>query len=198
MLEKYESLIDGLISDNFGVVDDFIDDEMLAKLTEKILYFQEEDLLKQAGIGQSDFFQTNSEIRRDLIRWLPTQKVNVQTEQAFIVLIEEFIQYLNKTCFTSLISYEMHYALYQKGAFYKKHIDRFKSDSGRKFSIICYLNNEWKEGDGGELLLYLPNKTLKIEPIGKRCVFFKSDELEHEVLTSFKDRMSITGWLKDK
>jgi len=35
-----------------------------------------------------------------------------------------------------------------------------------------------------------------ISPTNGKTVFFKSDELLHEVLITNKRRMSVTGWLK--
>jgi SM-20-related protein len=48
--------------------------------------------------------------------------------------------------------------------------------------------------DGGELMIH-QNRNQKLRPQGK-TVFFKSDELLHEVLVTQNTRMSITGWLK--
>ena len=104
--------------------------------------------------------------------------------------------YLNSTCFTGIKSYEFHYALYEKGAFYKKHLDQFKTDNGRAFSMIIYLNESWKIEDGGELKIYQTTEIQLIAPENQKCVFFKSNELEHEVLLTNVSRMSITGWLK--
>ena len=61
--------------------------------------------------------------------------------------------------------------------------------------MIVYLNEDWKTGDGGELKIYLADKDALIEPIKNRCVIFKSDTLEHEVLVTNKSRFSLTGWL---
>jgi SM-20-related protein len=63
--------------------------------------------------------------------------------------------------------------------------------------MISYLNSNWKEGDGGELLIHQElGSNQKISPIQGKTIFFKSDELLHEVLITQKTRMSITGWLK--
>lgn len=62
--------------------------------------------------------------------------------------------------------------------------------------MIMYLNEDWIPSDGGELCVYHQNDTQIITPINGKCIFFKSNELEHEVLLSHKPRMSITGWLK--
>jgi SM-20-related protein len=63
--------------------------------------------------------------------------------------------------------------------------------------MIIYLNEDWNDKDGGELCIYIDDNFLKIAPKDGISVFFKSSELEHEVLKTNKPRMSITGWLKN-
>ncbi|WP_428328707.1 2OG-Fe(II) oxygenase [Mucilaginibacter sp.] len=87
--------------------------------------------------------------------------------------------------------------MYEKGSFYKKHLDRFQNNSDRAYSIILYLNEGWKTADAGELRVYdVNNVSRDISPDGGKSIFFKSDELVHEVLPTNKTRMSVTGWLK--
>jgi len=46
------------------------------------------------------------------------------------------------------------------------------------------------------LLIYQDEHIQKISPRSQTAVFFKSDETEHEVAKTSRQRMSITGWLK--
>ena len=108
-----------------------------------------------------------------------------------------FVQHLNRYYYTGIRSFEFHYARYDVGSFYKKHIDQFRTDSGRKFSMITYLNDDWRDHDGGELVLYQQEEK-KVIPQGGSTVIFKADELPHEVLPAKRVRRSITGWLKNK
>jgi SM-20-related protein len=62
--------------------------------------------------------------------------------------------------------------------------------------MIMYLNEDWQASDGGELCIHHTDSLQHIAPENGKIVFFKSSELEHEVLLSHKPRMSITGWLK--
>ena len=110
--------------------------------------------------------------------------------------MDAFILYLNTTCYTSITSYEFHYTMYEKGDFFKKHLDQFKNNDSRKFSFIIYLNQNWIAADGGELLIHHQHSEQHISPQNGKSVFFKSNELPHEVLITNKSRMSITGWLK--
>ena len=109
--------------------------------------------------------------------------------------MDDFVQYLNRTCFTGLKSYEFHYAVYEEGSYYKKHVDQFVNDLSRKFSFVLYLSENWEPGDGGELLLFTEKEVLTIAPSLGKILFFTSD-LPHEVLRTNKQRLSLTGWLK--
>jgi SM-20-related protein len=75
-------------------------------------------------------------------------------------------------------------------------MDRFQNNDSRKFSMIMYLNTGWVAEDGGELCIHHETGLQHISPLNGKVVFFKSNELEHEVLMTHKNRMSITGWLK--
>ncbi|HPQ21723.1 MAG TPA: 2OG-Fe(II) oxygenase, partial [Saprospiraceae bacterium] len=80
--------------------------------------------------------------------------------------------------------------------FYRRHKDQFNNDFGRKFSLVSYLNEDWKSADGGQLVVYTQQSSKKIEPRLGTTVFFRSDVTEHEVLLSHAPRFSIAGWLK--
>ena len=142
-------------------------------------------------------FQKNTAVRGDLIKWIDPES-NDPIESRFMSLIEHFVSYLNRTCYTNISDYEFHYAYYEEGSFYKRHLDQFKSSRGRKYSMVCYLNDDWKVENKGNLILYLDGKQADVYPKAGRSVLFKSDEMEHEVLASIsRPRLSIAGWLKD-
>ena len=63
-------------------------------------------------------------------------------------------------------------------------------------SDVYYTYSNWETKDGGELLVHQPNNNQAISPTQGKTVFFKSNELEHEVLVTQQPRMSVTGWLK--
>jgi SM-20-related protein len=86
--------------------------------------------------------------------------------------------------------------LYEIGAFYSKHLDQFKNNDSRKYSVIMYLNTNWLETDGGALTVYFDGNQYDILPENGKIVFFNSSKLLHEVQVSNRQRLSITGWLK--
>ena len=150
-----------------------------------------------AATGNANKLVHNAAVRSDSIYWLD-RKHQDKYENEFFDLIEDFIKYLNSSCYTGITGYEFHYSLYETGSFYKKHLDQFKNNSGRKYSLISYLNKNWIEEDGGQLLIHHADKDQKISPTQGKTIFFKSNELEHEVLITSQTRMSITGWLKSE
>ena len=93
------------------------------------------------------------------------------------------------------------------GCKYPRHVDNVSPPSVgggsdyRKLTAILYLNPNWREGDGGELRLYLKDaggvaaaaaidggsdgnvdRYVDLSPVGGRLVLFWSDEVPHEVL----------------
>ncbi|MBP6590327.1 MAG: 2OG-Fe(II) oxygenase [Chitinophagaceae bacterium] len=195
MNQQFDVLIDSFIANKVGIDKNFLSRELSKGLQQNIRQLQEDNGLKTAGIGNDRVKDANQQMRSDKICWLDKNNNNV-FEQEFLELAEAFIGHLNSTCFTSINSYEFHYAVYEEGNFYKRHIDQFRSDNQRKFSLINYLNEDWLEEDGGQLYLYQDETVQKIQPESKTAVFFKSDEMEHEVALCNRSRMSITGWLK--
>lgn len=191
----FENLISRFLEDKVGVSDTFLSEELATDLRKNLLSLFSEQQFKKAGIGSSANRTTNDQIRTDQIYWLDRAHNNVH-ENRFFDYMDAFIAYLNRTCYTGIVDYEFHYALYDKGTFYKRHIDQFKDNKDRAFSMIMYLNENWQAGDGGQLCVYKDNQQQIINPTNRKCVFFKSDELEHEVLLSHQPRLSVTGWLK--
>lgn len=191
----FETLIASYLEDNIGIATQFISDDLAQRLRQNLLNLEDQKLLLAAGTGNEKKFVRNNKVRSDVIYWLDKSHNNVY-ETAFLIHIEAFIQYLNKSCYAGITGYEFHYSLYETGSFYQKHIDQFQDNSSRAFSMICYLNENWKTEDGGELCIHQVGLNQHISPNQGKTVFFKSDKLEHEVLITNKRRMSVTGWLK--
>lgn len=191
----FETLIASFLEDNIGIATHFISDELAGQLRQNLLNLDVQNSLVAAGTGNETKFIRNHKVRSDVIYWLDKSHNNLY-ETEFLEQIEAFIIYLNESCYAGITSYEFHYSLYEKGSFYLKHIDQFQDNSSRAFSMICYLNENWKIEDGGALCIHQVKSNQHISPNQGKTVFFKSDELEHEVLVTNRRRMSVTGWLK--
>ena len=195
-MELFDNLMDSLAEQSYGVMDSFLTSEEVIDLVINLKKRHSAGNFKEAGIGQGQEYQVQAQIRGDRILWLE-ELSTIGVEQVYFQKINALIQCLNRSCYLGLKDFEFHYALYPIGTFYKRHLDRFKSDSHRKISVICYLNEDWQTADGGELVIYLPDKPpIKISPMGGRLVCFEADLLEHEVLPATHERLSLTGWLR--
>jgi SM-20-related protein len=194
MDEKFECLIQGILDHHFASQASFFEKNLVSRLRNNLLERQAAGKMHPAGIGKHVNYQKNLKVRGDVISWIDETNPD-SAEQAFLQTVEAFCRYLNRTCYTGITGFEFHYALYETGSFYKRHLDQFRQDRGRKFSMVSYLNDDWSPADGGQLVLYLPDGEVEVTPEPGRVVFFKADEIEHEVKPARRDRLSIAGWL---
>ncbi len=192
MENSFEDLIATFIENKVGISEHFLSADLAHNLKQNLIVLNQNSLLQSAGMGNSEKLSYDGAIRSDSIYWLD-KKHNNAFENEFFTQIEAFILYLNTTCYAGITGYEFHYSLYESGDFYLKHLDQFKNNPSRKYSMISYLNANWEINDGGELVIHQLENNQKISPKQGKTVFFKSDELVHEVLVTQKIRMSITG-----
>jgi SM-20-related protein len=193
--KQFDLLIDSYQANRVGIAPAFLSAALSLGLQQNIIQLQLSGLMKAAGIGNKLVKDTSQKMRSDEIYWLDKAHDNI-FENEFLLRIENFITYLNRTCYTGINAFEFHYAMYEEGSFYKRHKDQFKNDTNRKYSLICYLNENWTAADGGLLQIFDNDTISLILPQSQTAVLFKSDETEHEVRKAARRRMSITGWLK--
>ncbi|WP_076379037.1 2OG-Fe(II) oxygenase [Filimonas lacunae] len=195
MEQTFNDLIDSFISNKVGISDNFLSESLAAHLKANLNSLYAQNQMKAAGTGNNSQVVHDKLFRSDIIHWLDRKHNNVH-ENAFFDLMDSFVSHLNSTCYTGITGYEFHYTLYEKDSFYKKHLDQFRNNDSRQYSMIIYLNSNWQESDGGELCIHHSDSLQNISPNNCKSVFFKSSEIEHEVLVTHKERRSITGWLK--
>ncbi len=195
MTNKFDILIESFIANKIGIDKHFLNPVLAAHLKNNLLQLVQENKLQTAGTGNEDVTLINTNNRSDKIYWLDKKNNNIYENQ-FFDLMDELVTYLNSNCYTGITGYEFHYTCYPIGSFYKKHFDQFKNNPSRQYSLILYLNDNWQTADGGELCIYQNGICQQIAPENGKSVFFKSNELEHEVLITTHERLSITGWLK--
>lgn len=150
--------------------------------------------LAPAAVGRGEGQRIREGVRGDLIHWLePGQSV---ASDAYLALMDELRQRLNRELYLGLEDFECHFALYPPGAFYQKHLDRFHDDDRRAVSVVAYLNADWRPEQGGALRLHLAEGERDILPEGGGVVLFLSGELPHEVLPASRERLSLAGWFR--
>lgn len=194
----YERIISDITTQKHSIVDDFFSSEEILLIRESLIEKYKENEFKKSAIGNRVNEVVKKAIRGDIILWIDESSANT-AESIFFNKIDDFKEYLNRTCFLGINQKEFHYAIYPTGTFYKRHLDTFQNDDRRKLSFVCYLNNEnWQPENGGELVLYLEHEEKAIYPFLGKVVIFESQVLEHEVKPVNTPRLSITGWLKTR
>lgn len=148
--------------------------------------------LTPAGVGRETQHQLNNTIRRDQTRWFNNEST---PQQAYLSLMAQLQQQFNRRFFLGLFDFECHYARYQQGDFYKKHLDAFKGRSNRVLTTVSYLNTVQA---GGEIALYSEQEELisQFKPLAGSLLIFESERFPHEVLPAYDTRYSIAGWFR--
>jgi len=191
----YDQIADALAQDGCIILPSFLTDNMTQLLYQHVTSLPGEQF-KTAGIGRNDDRLVKQKVRNDQTSWLST---NSSVEQAYLSVMEECRKQLNQRLFLGLFDYEAHFAHYAVGNFYQRHIDAFHGQSNRLVTTVFYLNPNWTDENGGELLIYSPNSdeiVHRISPKFGTMVIFLSERFPHEVLTAKQDRYSIAGWFR--
>jgi len=187
---------DGLVEQGWFCCADAVSSAQVEALSVDLEQLIEADRLKRAGIGREQDFQLDRDVRRDWIFWLGRQR---PVHAGFLDHAERIRLALNRRLFLALFEFEAHLALYPPGAFYRRHFDSFRGAANRTVSLVLYLNRAWQPGNGGELVLYRPGaeeEMARIAPRAGTLVLFMSEDIEHEVLPTRTDRVSIAGWFR--
>tara|TARA_R110002110_G_scaffold322294_1_gene534689 strand:- start:90 stop:755 length:666 start_codon:yes stop_codon:yes gene_type:complete len=150
---------------------------------------------KRAGIGRGQAQSVNGFVRRDRIHWIDESS---QYSSVWLDWADALRLYLNRRLFLGLFSFESHFAVYEPGAFYKRHIDAFRGEANRVLSVVVYLNQGWAPDQGGELVIYEDDgdHSVKVTPEMGTLVVFLSEEFPHEVLPATRSRYSVAGWYR--
>jgi SM-20-related protein len=200
---NFEELVDHVAEHGFCVINDFLPEATVTALANEAQTLKQTEVMQVAGIGR-EHLNVNKEIRGDSIYWLNEDEATA-AQQSYFEQMESLRLNLNRHLYLGLFGLESHLAVYPEGGFYKKHLDCFASQNPqkpqRKISCIVYLNHDWHMQDGGQLKLYLNEtdesdkyKSILISPLAGRAVIFLSDTFYHEVMPTYKERISLTGW----
>jgi len=190
--KNYEKIADALVLEGYIIIDNILG----SKITRELKKFAESQThFKKAGISGAGELHLDSNRRRDSILWL-NEDDSVQSD--YLGFANGLKNYLNRTLYLGLSYYESHFSVYNEGDFYEKHLDAFRNSKNRVVTTVYYLNDEWNEEDGGELIIYDEEGEFlkKVTPNTNTLVVFLSDKFPHEVLPTKRKRYSIAGWFR--
>lgn len=193
--EQLSSIVDDLAEQGWSLQPAFLTQALTLELAKECRKRAAQGALLPASIGRGQEQMVQEGIRGDRIQWLePGQS---QACDQYLAKLESLRQAINQGLYLGLEDYESHFALYPPGAFYKKHVDRFRDDDRRAVSVVLYLNQQWQAGQGGELRLHLPDgQVCDVQPQAGVLVIFLSADMPHEVLPAQRERLSLTGWFR--
>ena len=188
-------IVDDLATQGWSHQTIFIPEDLTTQLAKECRMRAQRGQLELAGIGRGVAKVVHAGIRGDQIQWLEPD-VHPAVD-AYLALMEQLRHNINQALFLGLEDFEGHFALYPAGAFYKKHLDRFRDDDRRVVTCVAYLNEQWLPEQGGALRMYLEDgRTHDVLPQAGSLIVFMSAQWPHEVLPASRDRLSITGWLR--
>ena len=198
----WTGVLDALPEPGHVVLPGFLPAALVAALRGELREQDAAGRFHAAGIGRGAAQQVQRQIRGDRIAWL---EASWPAAAAYLQVMEDLRQRLNRELFLGLAEYEAHYACYEPGSGYGRHIDRHVSTPGagqgqRVISTVCYLNEPgWPADAGGELVLHPDDEEpSSVTPEAGTLVVFRSDTLAHEVLPALRQRLSIAGWMRTR
>ena len=185
-----------LLRDGCAVRDDFLSAAQTAALIQCAQTRRERGEFAPAQVGAGGQRRRRSDLRGDSTCWIVEPLF--EAERALLADFETLRLGLNREGFLGLLDLELHYAHYPAGSGYARHVDQLHGCGQRRISLALYLNSDWQPGFGGELRLFDPQGHRDIEPLGGRLVCFATEEREHTVLTTHRERWSVSGWFRSR
>jgi SM-20-related protein len=185
-----------LMSGGIAVHDGFISEQRVAGLIRCAERRRDNGDFTGARIGAGRRLQLRGDIRGDRTCWFAA--LLFEEERALLDDLEQLRLDLNREGYLGLFDLELHYAWYAPGTSYAPHVDQPRGRDQRKVSLVLYLNDTWTPDAGGELRIFDGTEARDIEPIAGRLVCFLTEGREHAVLTTHRDRLSITGWFRQR
>ena len=193
---RVAGLASAIESDGVAVVPAFMDAALVAALRARLLALDATGALAPAAVGRAAGRHADATVRADRTRWLADAPAD-PAERALHDALDAVRLALNRRLMLGLFSFEVHYALYPPGGGYARHRDRFRDDDARVLSCVLYLNDAWRESDGGALRIHRDAvPPLDVLPHGGTLVAFLSERFDHEVLAASRERLSVTGWFR--
>jgi len=197
-------IIERLAGDGFAIAEHFFAPTLCLALKAEAEALATDPAAREAGIGAGERRQADQAIRRARIRWMDG---STTAQAQFLREADALRVALNEALFLGLFAFEAQLALTPAGGFYKRHLDSFQGGRNRVVSLVAYLNDGWRDDDGGFLRVWpperggaepAPNPAAAID-IAPRCgtmALMLSEDVPHEVLPCRRPRTSIAGWFR--
>lgn len=206
------TVFESLVANNYAVLDNFMDPNEGRQLRDEIQLLYTEGRMVDGKIGTNAAGtdgDVKPEMRTDKMVWLEGSEPFVgKYLKRHILRADILAQKINllleatgsKDAWEGCGRCKIMATCYpQGGKRYVAHYDN-PNRNGRKLTMILYLNEWWKEGDGGVLRAKTNGVQVDVAPLFNRLFAFWSDRrVPHEVLPTAakRDRFAITIWYMD-
>ena len=198
-----DRIVAGVRQDGYAILPHVLGDATIAAMRARACRLDTAGAFVAAQTGRDPQARAGqASARGDRIAWLDATAPD-PAEAPVVALVEQVGVACNRSLFLGIAEHELHYAIYPPGSRYARHRDRFRDDDARVLSLVLYLNDGWREAEGGALRLHLARSGegngaahVDVIPRGGTLVAFLSDTFEHEVQAATRERMSVTGWLR--
>ncbi|MGP5502816.1 2OG-Fe(II) oxygenase [Psychrobacter faecalis] len=178
--------LDKFVDDGWMIIDDVFENKALLALQSESGFIDYRDAELTAGIRVSN-------IRGDRIRWITE---NFFAGYYYLQSINALAALFNQSLFAGIRHSEAHYACYPVGFGYQWHSDNPAGRDERVISAVFYLNDDWRDSDGGALEVVDKHGVHhNVMPVANRLVIFDSD-LQHQVQIAHRQRYSIATWMR--
>ena len=193
LAEAPRTLADAIADDGVAVAAGWLDDVLVSRLRARVAQLDAAGRFAPARIGRGATRAHRDGVRGDRVCWIGDDD---PAERELAAALDGLRSDVNRTLALGAFELEMHYAIYPAGARYVRHRDRFRDDDARVLSCVVYLNDAWRDDEGGALRLHLPAGPRDVPPRGGSLVAFLADRVEHEVLPASRERCSVAGWFR--
>jgi len=188
-------IVDDLAANGWSQQNIFLPLDLTRALAAECRKRAAEGELAPAAVGRGPASEIREGIRGDHIQWI--EPGQAEACDSYLGLMDSLREAMNRGLFLGLEDFESHFAMYPPGAFYLRHVDRFRDDDRRMVSAVVYLNDAWLPEHGGQLRMYLDESAeYDVVPTGGCLVVFLSGDVPHEVLPATRERLSLTGWFR--
>lgn len=190
-------IADDLYVQGWSICPDYVPENLRTALLADLAAQEEAGRLTLAAVGRDAAQTVETAIRNDRTLWLAGRD---PAPAAYLDLMGRLRLDLNRRLILGLFEYEAHYARYDAGGFYRKHVDALHGERNRVVSTVTYLTPDWVESDGGHLVLYdavdQDREITRVLPVAGTLAVFLSEDVPHEVLPPARPRNSIAGWFR--
>ena len=190
----------------YGWQDDFVPQPTASTLHSAAQSVQ--PALRPAGMSSHTAKWRDASMRGDLTAWLPLEgdhapeHAGLCASAAWAQLrarLQQLVSELNAVADAEgtervALPEKAMLAHYPVGSRYVRHSDVSPAVTHRRYTAILYLNDNWTEAHGGQLLIHSAAGEARVAPHLGRLLLFRS-AIEHEVLTAHEPRWAITTWL---